>query len=64
MKSKRFLRIAGTIFALAALAHLVRLVMGWPVLVGNWAIPMWVSAIALVGAGVLSFIGLRLAKNG
>jgi hypothetical protein len=64
MQSKRFLRMTGTIFAMAALAHLLRLVMGWPVMVGGWTIPLWVSGVALVGAGVLSFIGLRLAKNG
>ena len=64
MDSKRFLRLAGTIFALVALAHLLRMVMGWPVMIGTWSVPIWISGIALIGAGVLSFFGLRLAKNG
>lgn len=63
MSNRHFLRLAGAIFALMALAHLARLVMGWPVLIGDWAVPLWVSVIALIGAGMLSFIGLRLAAR-
>lgn len=63
MRAKRFLRMTGTIFALFALAHLVRLVMGWSVLVGGRAIPMWVSIVALIGASILSWIGLRLSRR-
>jgi len=63
MSSRNFLRIAGTIFALVALAHLLRIIMGWPVMIGTWSIPIWISLIALVGAGLLSVTGLRLAKS-
>jgi hypothetical protein len=37
--------------------------MGWPVMIGTWSIPIWISLIALVGAGLLSVTGLRLAKS-
>ena len=63
MDSRRFLRIAATLFAGVALAHLTRIVMAWPVQVGAWVIPMWISWIALLGAGALGFFGMRLAKN-
>jgi hypothetical protein len=63
MSSKKFLRLAGTIFALVALAHLLRIAMGWPVMIGTWSIPLWISWIALIGAGALSFLGLRLARS-
>ena len=63
MRAKRFLRMTGTLFALVALAHLVRLVMGWSVVVGGQAIPMWVSIVALIGASVLSWLGLRLSRR-
>jgi hypothetical protein len=64
MDSRRFLRIVATIFAVVALAHLIRIVLALPVQVGAWAVPMWISWIALVGAGVLSFFGMRLSKSG
>jgi len=44
-----------------ALFHLVRIYMSWPVMIGDWSVPMWVSWIGLVIAGGLAFFGLRLA---
>ena len=42
---------------------LVRTYMGWPVMIGDWSVPMWVSWIGLVVAGGLAFFGLRLAER-
>ncbi len=38
-----------------ALFHLVRIYMGWPVMIGDWSVPMWASWIGLVVAGGLAF---------
>ena len=46
-----------------ALFHLVRIYMGWPVMIGDWSVPMWASWIGLVVAGGLAFFGLRLAER-
>jgi len=46
-----------------ALFHLVRIYMDWPVMIGGWSVPMWVSWIGLVVAGGLAFFGLRLAER-
>jgi hypothetical protein len=50
MNDKLFHLIAGTIFALVALLHVLRIYMGWSVVVGGWSAPMWVSWIGLVVA--------------
>ena len=63
MERKTYLWVAGTIFTLVALFHLVRIYMGWPVMIGDWSVPMWVSWIGLVVAGGLAFFGLRLAER-
>ena len=55
--------MAGVIFAVVALFHLVRIVMDWSVIIGNWSIPMWVSWVALIVAAGLSFLGLRLSQR-
>jgi hypothetical protein len=34
--------------------------MGWPVMIGDWSVPMWVSWIGLVVPGGLAFFGLSL----
>ena len=59
MDQKTFSVVAGVIFALVALLHLLRIYMGWPVVIGSWTAPMWVSWIGLVVAGGLSYFGLK-----
>jgi hypothetical protein len=41
----------------------LRIYMGWPIVIGSWTAPMWVSWIALVVAGGLSYFGLSLARQ-
>jgi hypothetical protein len=37
--------------------------MDWPVMIGDWSVPMLVSWIGFVVAGGLGFFGLRLAAR-
>ena len=37
--------------------------MDWPVMIGDWSVPMWASWIGLVVAGGLAFFGLRLTER-
>ena len=63
MDQKKFLVMVGAIFALVALLHLLRIYMGWTVVIGDWTMPMWLSWIGLVVAGGLSYFGLRFAAR-
>jgi len=63
MDAKTFSLLAGVIFAVVALFHLVRIFMEWTVIIGDWSIPMWASWIALVVAGGLALLGLRLSER-
>jgi hypothetical protein len=63
MNRKTFCILAGVIFAVVALLHLLRIYMDWPVAIGDWSAPMWVSWIALVVAGALAIFGLKLAAR-
>ena len=63
MDQKTFVLLAGVIFAIVALAHLLRIFMGWPILIDHWTVPMWLSWIALVVAGGLSYFGLSLVSR-
>jgi Mn2+/Fe2+ NRAMP family transporter len=63
MEAKTFSLVAGVIFAVVALAHLARIVMDSSVIIGDWSIPMWVSWIALIVAGGLALLGLRLSQR-
>ena len=63
MDQKTFSVVAGVIFGLVALLHLVRIYMGWTVVIGDWTVPMWVSWVGLVVAAGLSYFGLSLAAR-
>jgi hypothetical protein len=63
MDQKTFSILAGIIFAVVALFHLVRIYMDWAIEIEDWSVPMWFSWIGLVVAGGLAFFGLRLAAR-
>ena len=56
------LRVASVLFGLFALGHLVRLVKQAQVMIGMQQIPMWISVVALIIAGVLSIWMWRLSS--
>jgi len=55
--SNAYPTISALIFALVAIAHLVRLVKQWAVQIGSASIPMSVSWIGLIIAAVLAIWG-------
>jgi hypothetical protein len=63
MNQKSFSLIAGIIFTIIALLHLLRIVYGWTAAIGGWIVPEWISWVALVIAGSLGYVGLGLSKR-
>lgn len=63
MTEKTFSTITAVIFGVVAILHLLRLVLGWAVVVESWTVPMWVSWIGLIVAGGLSYYGTKLAMR-
>ena len=63
MDQKTFSLVAGIIFAAVALFHLVRIFAEWTLMVGDWSAPKWVSWVAVIVAGGLALIGLRLSQR-
>lgn len=55
MTQKAFNAVAGILFGLVAFLHALRLLFGWPAIIGSWAVPAWVSGAALVLAGWLTY---------
>jgi hypothetical protein len=63
MDAKTFSLVAGAIFAVVALLHLVRIFMQWTVVIGDWSVPKSVSWVALIVSGGLALLGLRLGQR-
>ena len=44
-------------------SSVMRLIYGWNVTIGGWAVPVWVSAVGFLIAGYLAFQGFLLLKR-
>jgi hypothetical protein len=63
MDRKTFCMLAGIIFTLVAMFHLVRIYVDWPVMIVDWSVPKSVSWIALIVAAGLALFAFRFAAN-
>jgi hypothetical protein len=61
MKKKTYYTTAATVFAIVALAHLIRAMQEWEAIVAGAAIPVWFSWVAVALAGYLAIRGFQLA---
>ena len=51
---KPFTTIAIVVFAIICLGHILRLIAGWEAEINHMAIPIWVSGIGALFAGLLA----------
>jgi hypothetical protein len=63
MNRKTFSMLAGAIFTLVALFHLIRIFKGWPIIIGDWSVPISLSWVGLAVAGGLAVLAFRLAAE-
>ena len=62
MKQKQFNGIVGAVFFIIALLHLLRVLFHWEAVVAGRAVSTWVSVVAVLVAGYLSFTAFKLKK--
>jgi hypothetical protein len=63
MNQRAFVLLTSSIFALIALLHALRLIYGWDVTIGEWTVPVCVSAVGFLIAGYLALEGFRLKRK-
>jgi hypothetical protein len=63
MSHGTFSLVAGVVFALIAVGHLVRVALGATFVVEGYAVPMWPSILVVVLFGYLAFEGFRLSSK-
>ena len=61
--AKSYIAISAIIFALVAIGHLMRIVQGWQVQVGDMGVAMSVSWVALVVSAALALWGGMLLRR-
>ncbi|PIR02161.1 MAG: hypothetical protein CO031_02515 [Candidatus Nealsonbacteria bacterium CG_4_9_14_0_2_um_filter_37_38] len=63
MNQQTFSLIAGVIFALVSLLHLLRSIFNWEAVVGGWVAPIWISWFGFFVAAFLAYQGFKLSKK-
>ena len=63
MNARTYIIVSAVVFALVAVGHLARSVLGWPVVIGSWSAPMALSWAVLIFTGALAIMGYRLATG-
>ncbi|MGH9779341.1 MAG: hypothetical protein ACRD5I_13105 [Candidatus Acidiferrales bacterium] len=63
MSHKAFSLVAGVIFSLIVLGHVIRLVFSVPWVVADWTVPIWVSMVAVLVAGFMAYEAFRLSAK-
>ncbi len=63
MTRKSYLFITAIVFFVVGLVHLLRIVLGWEAAIGGWAVPMWLSWLALIASAVLAYFGFTHARS-
>ena len=54
-------KLAILVFTIIAIAHLLRLITGIDVTVGEWSLPQWVSVLGFLGPAIIA--GLLWKEN-
>jgi uncharacterized membrane protein len=57
-QTDRYLTISATAFAVVAIAHVVRAVEQWTIVIGPWPVPIslsWIAAVASAGLSGWAF---------
>jgi hypothetical protein len=63
MNTKDFVIVSTVIFALVAIMHLIRLVLGWSVVLGMTSVPFWASLLVLLISASLAIWGFSLVRR-
>ena len=51
---KPFTVIAIAVFTIVSILHLVRLVLGWEIVIDGLTIPVWISGLGFIAGGALA----------
>lgn len=63
MRERSYLLVAGIVFGVVAAAHLLRLFSGTDLVVGDWAVPLWLSWIGVAVTTYLAYSSFTFAAR-
>ena len=62
MRERTYLIVTACIFGIVAAAHLTRLLFQWPITLGTWIAPIWISLPGVLIPAWIAWQGAKLAR--
>ena len=62
MTQKTYITLTATVFLIAALGHIMKIVIGFDIIIDGWMVPRWISLVGIIVAGFLSYLGFKIRK--
>ncbi len=62
-RERKFHLIAGWVFLIVAILHLLRVLFGVELMLGLWDVPYWINGLAAIITAFLSYASFKLAKR-
>jgi len=63
MNLKSFLFLTAMIFSAVSLIHLVRIVLKTDIMIGSWAVPIWMSVVVVIVGTIIACKSFKFSKN-
>jgi hypothetical protein len=63
MKITSYIMASAIVFTVVGLVHLLRAIQGWPVELGTWTVPVWLSGVAFVLSAGLATWGFSFLRK-
>ncbi len=58
-----FHKIIAVLFIIVGVLHLTRAVMEWPMIIGTYSVPLWISYITGGLLLILSYVSFKILQN-
>ena len=62
MRKNDYFVYTGILFVIVAAGHALRIFLNWGIVIGGWAVPMWLSWVALIVTGYFVYTAIQLKK--
>jgi len=60
LDTKSYIKVTKVIFFVVGAIHLLRLILGWTLVVNGMVVPMWASIVGVIVAWFISYSGYKL----
>ena len=63
MEDETYFVLAGIVFSIITVLHLIRIIFSWPLQLNSMNIPLWLSGVSVIVSGTLAILGFLKLRD-